>query len=283
MWPRADAVTVTFYNTVDGSAIAFGVFDVLVDGANSTNPITVTHVMFHLVVENGGIVYSDAWYNVNVTGATFAVGIAWTFQIWVRYASTIDSFGIDFEWFWLYLDGSYCPINNPFVIDRTITITVRDFAGRLLYTHLYDFYVDSRFVNIPLAVTTLVVTNNFDTVDVIFHYSIAGIENSFPLAAGRSFDLRVALGTYTWWITTASGHDIEDQRGNDIQGSKAITGAAFVSFGWTAVVPPDPIIITSSSWLDLLIPVIGCIAAIEVIARLPFKKAKKKAEARPRR
>jgi len=176
-----------------------------------------------------------------------------------------------------------CPIFNPVVLDRTLNFVVRDFANRLLYNHTYNFTVSGVFIDIPLAITTLVVTNKFDY-GVIFHYEIAGVENSFPIDGRTSFNIRVALGSYYWWITDIRGNEIEDQDGDEINGTKSITGPNFVSFGWTSVAPPDPVIVTGASWVDLIWPIIIIVAIVEVLIRLPYKKAKKKkSTGRPQR
>jgi parallel beta-helix repeat protein len=240
LYPRATMVYLNFYSNVDGMGIAFSNLAVLLDGVplTVTYPV-ITHVLFRLTISDfRGRLLSDVVYNLNDTGIYINIGLDIAVQIWIFYSSTLDGQGVAFADFKLYIDGVRCPINNPIMDHEIILFTVRDYFNQLIYNSTWNLTATGIYIDIPLAVTTIVVSNDFDDRNVLFHYETGGISNSFPIKAGKSIEVRVALGFYDWWITDAHGHPIQNQAGDDdVDGSKNIVGQDFVDFGWITIAP----------------------------------------------
>jgi len=156
-----------------------------------------------------------------------------------------------------------------------INFVVRDFANRVLYNQTWNLTVTGCYVDIGLNITTLVVQNRFDDRGVVFHYMIAGVENSFPLAPEQCINVRVALGVYSWWITDDRNNAIVGTNGDDIAGSKNVKGPTTVGFGWTTITPAAPGNTYTSSVLDYAL-VIGMLGAgfaitLAIVKRVPGK------------
>jgi hypothetical protein len=253
-YPRGTQVFFNFFSNVDGLGIPFTNLHVELNGI----PLTVTDpvipfVLYHLDVEDyrGRLLY-DEILNLNGTGIYVNIGMDIAVQIFVSYYSTLDVLGFDFTDAKLYVDGVRTMRFDPIMDHEIINFTVRDFANRILYDQTLNLSVTGVYVDIGLAITTLVVHNAFNS-SVIFHYSISGVQNSFPMAGGQYVQIRIALGTYQYWVTDLHGNDMEDENGHDIDDHEHVTGPAVVDFGWTAVAPPDPIDTYTSSVLDYLI------------------------------
>jgi hypothetical protein len=241
-YPRADMVYFNFFSNVDGLGIPFSNLAVVLDGTplTVTNPI-IAHVLFRLTISDfRGRLLSDVVYNLNETGIYINIGLDIAVQIFIYYSSNLDTFGYEFTLAKLYVDNVRTPRFDPIMDHEIINFVVRDFANRILYNQTWNLTATGCYVDIGLNVTTAVIHNLFNY-SVIFHYSIAGVENSFPLAGGQYFDVRVALGTYDYWVTDSHGHVIDDQDGHAIYETKSITGPVAIEFGWVTIsIPPPP-------------------------------------------
>ncbi len=265
---RSQVVNIHAFSNVDGQGITFENLKIYIDSVQIANPSpTIDYVLFRLTIEDfRGTMLHDQMYNLNSTTANLNVGLDIAVMIYVQYYSTLDAFGFAFDLAKLYIDGVRCPIFNPIMDHEIILFTVRDFANRVLYNSTWNLTVSGVYVSIPLAITTLVIYNKFDY-GVIFHYEIAGVDNSFPIAAGQDFEIRVALGTYNWWVTDLDGNMLEDEEDEDLIGATNVVGPNVIDFGWIEVVP-DPIPIpddNSDVVLILVLMLVGIFAAVAVL------------------
>jgi hypothetical protein len=274
-YPRNEMVFLNFFSNVDGMGIPFANLHVELNGVPlTTSTPVIPSVLYRLnITDFRGRALSDVMYNLNTTGIYVNIGLDIAVMIYVMYYSTLDAFGFDFSLAKLYIDGVRCPIFNPIMDHEIILFTVRDFANRVLYNNTWNLTVSGVYVSIPLAITTMVVSNDFSDRNVIFHYAIAGVENSFPIKAGKSIDVRVALGTYSWYITDTHNRPIEDSDGDDVGENKAISGPDFVDFGWVTVVPPPPPapVADPNVWAYVTV-IVAAVAAFGIVITLRIPK-----------
>jgi len=241
---------------------------------------TILFVLFRLTIEDfRGRLLHDQMYNLNSTTAYLNVGLDIAVQIFISYSSTLDSFGFEFSLAKLYIDNARCAIFNPIMDHEIINFKVRDFANRLLYNQTWNLSVSGVYIDIPLPITTMVVHNKFEY-GVVFHYSIAGIENSFPMGDDQYVEIRIFLGTYIWWITDTDGNLIEDRDGDDIVASKTISGPDFVSFGWVEVpeqlyIPPTTDYTSILFGYLMMFAIFGILAGVFIVAIYYVKNVKR--------
>ncbi|MEX2755469.1 MAG: right-handed parallel beta-helix repeat-containing protein [Candidatus Sigynarchaeota archaeon] len=268
-YPRSQIVNIRAYSNVNGQGIPFENLKMYTDGVQISTPSpSITHVLFRLTIQDfRGRLLHDQVYNLNETTAYLNVGLDIAVQIFISYSSSLDSFGFDFTLARLYIDGVRCPISNPIMDHEIINFVVRDFAGRLLYNQTWNLTATGVYIDIPLAVTTLVVHNKFDH-PVLFHFSIAGTTNTFPMESDQIIDdLRIALGTYSWWVTDLDGNILQDDDGDDIINTQDIDGPSVISFGWVEIIAPDPVTVPDNSAvvLILVLMLVGIFAAVGVL------------------
>jgi len=279
-FPRTETIYLNFFSNVDGLGIPFANLHVVLDGVplTMTNPV-IPHVLYHLYVSDfRGRLLFDEVLNLNDTGIYVDIGLDIAVQIHIRYYSVLDSFGFDFSLANLYIDGVRTPIDDPIMDHEIINFVVRDFANRILYNQTWNLTATGIFVDIGMNITTLKVQNNFN-MSVIFHYRIAGVANSFPLAGGEIYEVRIALGIYSWWVTDDGGYPMEDIYGDDIVDTKNVAGPGTVSFGWVDVEPGE-INNYTSSLLDyvLVLVILGVVIGIVVILGSRITPEKRKSE-----
>jgi len=76
----------------------------------------------------------------------------------------------------------------------------------------------------------------------VFHYAMNGVEISYTMPAKDSFSLRVAVGTYTWWVTNDDGSPASWENNTSITGIKVVSQHRTIDFGWVQADtgPVDP-------------------------------------------
>jgi len=262
-YPRSQVVNIHAFSNVDGQGISFDNLKIYIDGVQiATASPTIYYVLFRLTIEDyrGRLLY-DQMHNLNSTTANLNVGLDIAVQIWVNFWSSLDPFGFEFSLATLWIDGVRCPINNPIMDHEIITVAVTDKFGQQLYNETLNLTVTGVFVDIYMDITTLVVQNNFGF-GVYFHYAVGGVEISFPMASRQTVDdLRVSLGTYTWWVTDEAGNVLDDESGTPYSESKTLSGPAIIEFGWTeGTIVPDPM----NAYITVLMVVTGFGAGIGI-------------------
>jgi len=197
MWPRSDPVSVSFYNVLDGSLLAFNLFNVMVDGIRQpTSTIISGHVLYNVVVEKDGVVYHDALYNVNLTGGTLIIGIDLLTYVHFSFYSTIDFFGLDFGLVKLYINGTRITTASPAVASKIVDIVVRDFANVVLYNATLNLSISGVYLDIGLPIAAIVVKNVYDTT-ATFSLERNNVTITYTLPSDASMVLRLATGNYT--------------------------------------------------------------------------------------
>lgn len=268
-------VFIRYYSSVTGDEIAFGLVNTSVNGTLITaDAPLIGGSAFNLTVTCAGLVYHGAIHAVNASNPYVQVSLDLVPDVHVSYFSSLDPFGYEFSLSILYVNGTRLSTQDLPVFSKHINVTVKDRTNRVLNTT--TLVMTSRFVDILLPITTVLVNNNFATnsTGAIFHYASNGIEiASFPIGGGKSIPIRVALGAYRWWVTGEDGDALEDVAGDDIGDVKSVTGPGSIDFGWivvknsTAPVDPNSMLIVYISISVIVGMAIGIPLAMAVRAR----------------
>jgi hypothetical protein len=199
---------------------------------------------------------------------------AYSKQIAIRYFSSLDGFGVDWNDVITYINNSYVASNNITIHGSPIfqLLVMNAFNITVLNTTL-NASVTGANLRILLPMTTLVVHNNF-SFGVLFHYAFNNMSTntSFPMAGGDSFNLRVALGTYYWWVTDEND-SIITWNGSAVCDVKVVLGPCSITFGYHPngnVIMPNPFLQLFESFLGLGIG-FGTLWGIVKIAQMYHK------------
>jgi parallel beta-helix repeat protein len=265
-YPRSTMVYLNFFSNVDGLGIPFANLHVLLDSV----PLTITYplinsVLFRLTVSDykSRLLY-DEMLNLNSTGIYIDIGLDVAVQIFISYYSSFDLFGLPFDLVKLYIDSVRITRFDPIMELRITNILIRDFANRILYNQTVNFSVSGIYLDIGLDIALVTIHNEFDF-DVLFHYSISGVSVVFPMASDQIMSLRMAVGSYQYWVTDLDGDLLEDDDGHNILHTKIITGPSAITFGWVEV-PVAPVIPPPTDYTSILYSYLSMFALFGVLA-----------------
>jgi len=257
-----EPVTILYHNSLDGSGVAFSAVNTTIDGIVCyNNTPTVLNLYYRVTVMTfDGRVLHDQVYNYMVTGAgPLQIGLIISARIHVTYWSSLDGLGYEFSLAKLYINGTRVSSQDPEVQSSSIAVVVQSGFNQTLYNQTIDVSTLGAYLDIFMNITSVCLTNNFST-GVIFHYSLNGIEISFPMNGQEKLsDLRWPLGGYRYWVTDPDTGDImRDENGTRIDHLKTVSGPAILIWGYTEVTFTGYI----PSWWDYVFWILGIVLGI---------------------
>lgn len=272
-YPRAEAVNVRFYSLVNYEGIIIDHLRVYIDGVQiASNTFAPGHVIFDLVVYDfEGRLLHDQSYNVNATGLHLNVGLATTAQVFFKFWSSLDGFGLDFGLCNLFVDGIRLTTDSPVMRPRVINVTVTDVYNFVIYDQTINLSVTGVYVDLLLPIAPVSVVNQYNRSVIV--YLTRGIRTTtFTMGPQTTlWALRYAVGIYNLTVTELDGTELV-HRDHEIDASAPASWA--IQFGWyNATVYPDPVPpnVSDTVVISIVVLVIGVYGGFGAFVYLGYR------------
>jgi len=205
-YPRNSQVYFRFYSNVDYEGIPFEQLKLYIDSSLTTtqSPI-ISHVLFRVTIRdyNNTLLY-DEILNLNSTGIYINVGLDVAVQIFIKFFSTIDHFGIPFDTVITYIDGVEINHFDPVMRLKILNITITDGYDVVIWSNIVNLSVTGVNIRIFLPIAWITYNNNYLETIVLWVTRGSNL-SSYTLGRESNLLMRLAMGVYIFDVYAKNG------------------------------------------------------------------------------